>query len=135
MLPAPAVPPHVRHSTRYVTGCVPIQRGLIRTLLTALQSSLGWWKLSCYASLVDKDKQSLQFGLCVWVKAIQAGRSVRSLHFLGARIFQNAGRENLLTEIAFIQPAVQDNLIDTLQFTQGELFGQQTKGDGSVVEL
>src|SRR5438270_5510142 len=60
---------------------------------------------------------------------------MRTLHFFGTCVFQNTGGENLLTEIAFVQFAMQDYLVDTLQLAQGELFGQQAESNGCVVEL
>jgi hypothetical protein len=49
--------------------------------------------------------------------------------------FKQLGGEHLFSEVALIQLAAQDQLIDILQLGQGELCGQEGIGDTGVAQL
>src|SRR5579872_2426641 len=78
---------------------------------------------------------NLQLGFSGRIEAVEARRAVGSLHLFLARIFEDAGGENLLAEITFIQLAVQNDFVDALQLAQRKLFRQQIEGDLRVLEL
>ena len=50
-------------------------------------------------------------------------------------LLQNPGGKHLLAEVALIERAIQNRLIDLLQFAQGEGWRQQLEADGGVFQL
>src|ERR1700730_3944999 len=77
----------------------------------------------------------LQLAFGVGVETVEASRAVGTLHLLGTCVFQDTRRENLLAKIALVQPPVKNNLVHALQLTQGKLFRQQIKSNGSIVQF
>src|SRR6266487_2446808 len=77
----------------------------------------------------------LNFPLGGRVEAIETSGPMGSLHLFASRFFQYPGGKNSFAKVPFIEPSAENDFIDVLQVTQGELLWQQVECDCRVIEL
>src|SRR6185503_654394 len=66
---------------------------------------------------------------------VEAGRPVGAGGALLALGLEQAEREQLLAEVAFVERALEDRLVQRLELREGELLGEQLEPDGRVPDL
>src|SRR5579884_1793120 len=79
--------------------------------------------------------ESSASGLRARVEAVELGGAVLAAHAGVRRRLHDAGEQQLLAEVALVEPAVEDRLVDVLQLAEGELGRQELEADGGVFQL